>query len=94
MLQYLQHASCKVDEIHFTRGLHMARKTDDEKLKEIYNKVAEHPGKKAGFIARILGINRSQVTRSLPALQAQGLLLSEDDEGGLWLFKKKQSQNS
>ncbi len=72
----------------------MARKTDDEKLKEIYNKVTEHPGKKPGFIARILGLNRSEVTRALPSLQERGLLVSEDDQGGLWPFNKRQSQNS
>lgn len=72
----------------------MARNTDDEKLKEIYNKVTEHPGKKPGFIARILGLNRSEVTRALPSLQERGLLVSEDDQGGLWPFNKRQSQNS
>ena len=36
----------------------MARKVDDEKLKSIYNRVKENPGKKAGFIARLLGLNR------------------------------------
>lgn len=72
----------------------MARKADDKKLKEIYNKVHEYPGRKPGFIARLLGLNRSEVTRALPNLQEQDLLVSEDDEGGLWPFKKKQSQNS
>lgn len=72
----------------------MARKADDEKLKEIYNKVTEHPGKKPGFIARLLGLNRSEVTRALPNLQEQDLLISEDDQGGLWPFNKNQSQNS
>ena len=46
----------------------MARKTDEKKLEEIYEKVEENPGKKAGFIARLLGLNRSEVIRSLPAL--------------------------
>jgi Mn-dependent DtxR family transcriptional regulator len=71
----------------------MARKTNDEKLETIYNTVEENPGKKAGFIARLLGFNRSEVTRSLPAMEEKGLLVCEDDEGGLWPFKKKQSQN-
>jgi Mn-dependent DtxR family transcriptional regulator len=66
----------------------MARKTDDEKVKAIYNKVNEHPGKKAGFIARLLGLNRSEVTRSLPALEEKGLFLFEDEKGGLWPFRK------
>ncbi len=64
----------------------MARKTDDMKLKNIYNKVQEHPGKKAGFIARLLRINRSEVTRSLPALEDKKLYIAEDDQGGLWPF--------
>jgi len=68
----------------------MARKTDDRKLESIYNTVQEHPGKKAGFIARLLGLNRSEVTRSLPTLEDRGLHLSEDDKGGLWPFKKSQ----
>ena len=68
----------------------MARKTDDMKLKNIYNKVQEHPGKKAGFIARLLGINRSEVTRSLPALEDKKLYIAEDDKGGLWPFQDSQ----
>ncbi len=66
----------------------MARKTNDKKIESIYNKVQEHPGKKAGFIASLLGLNRSEVTRSLPALEDKGLLISEDDRGGLWPFRQ------
>lgn len=72
----------------------MARKTDDGKLENIYNTVQEHLGKKAGFIARLLGLNRSEVTRSLPALEDKGLYLYEDDEGGLYPHKQSQSHHS
>jgi len=72
----------------------MVRKTDDGKLENIYNTVQEHPGKKAGFIARLLGLNRSEVTRSLPALEDKGLYLYEDDEGGLYPHKQSQSHHS
>ena len=65
----------------------MARKIDDGKLESIYNEVKEHPGKKAGFIARLLGLNRSEVTRSLPALEEKKLYVAEDDKGGLWPFQ-------
>lgn len=71
----------------------MARKSDDEKLKSIYNTVKENPGKKAGLIARLLGLNRSDVTRSLPLLEDKGLLIYEDEEGGLHPFKD-QNKNS
>lgn len=72
----------------------MARKTDDEKLENIYNAVKENPGKKAGYVARLLGLHRSEVTRSLPALDRKKLYLSEDEEGGLWLFRKGRKHNS
>lgn len=67
----------------------MARKPQDERLQSIYNKVEQNPGEKPGFIARLLGLERSEVTRSLPALNDKGLLLYEDDKGGLWPFGKK-----
>ena len=71
----------------------MARKIEEKKLEKIYEKVEENPGKKAGFIARLLGLNRSEVTRSLPALDDKGLYIYEDDEGGLYPHKDDQSQN-
>jgi len=71
----------------------MAREIDPKKLKEIYNQVQQNPGKKPGFIARLLGLNRSEVTRSLPALEDKGLLIYEDEEGGLHPYEK-QKENS
>lgn len=72
----------------------MARKIEEKKIEKIYKKVKENPGKKAGFIAWLLGLNRSEVTRSLPVLEDKGLLIYEDDEGGLYPHQSKQSQNS
>jgi Mn-dependent DtxR family transcriptional regulator len=66
----------------------MARPMNHKSVEQIYRKIEEHPGKRAGFLARLLGINRSEVTRALPSLQDKGLLVSEDDKGGLWPFKK------
>lgn len=67
----------------------MARKPQDERLQSIYSKVEQNPGEKPGFIARLLGLERSEVTRALPALESKGLLVSEDEKGGLWPFGKK-----
>lgn len=67
----------------------MARKPQDERIENIYNKVEQYPGKKPGFIARLLGLNRSEVTRLLPALEDKGKYISEDERGGLWPFDKK-----
>ena len=66
----------------------MARPANHDRVEQIYRKIEEHPGKKAGLIARLLGLNRSEVTRSLPTLEEQGLYLSEDEKGGLWPFHK------
>ncbi len=66
----------------------MARPINHNRAEQIYRKIEKHPGKRAGFIARLLGLNRSEVTRALPALEDKGLLVSEDKKGGLWLFHK------
>jgi Mn-dependent DtxR family transcriptional regulator len=67
----------------------MARQTNQQKVEKIYDKIQENPGKKPGVIARILGVNRSEVTRSLPVMEEKGLLVSEDEKGGLWPYRKK-----
>jgi DNA-binding MarR family transcriptional regulator len=56
----------------------MGRKARVEQLEAIYREVEHSPGRRAGWIARLLGLPRSQVTRSLPALEDRGYLLSED----------------
>ena len=66
----------------------MARPANHSRAEKIYRTIEKYPGKKAGLIARLLGLNRSEVTRSLPALEDKGLYLIEDDRGGLWPFKK------
>lgn len=66
----------------------MARPANDRRVEQIYRKIKEHPGKRPGFVARLLGLNRSEVTRALPALEDKGLLVSEDEKGGLWPFRK------
>ncbi|MBL7164550.1 MAG: helix-turn-helix domain-containing protein [Anaerolineales bacterium] len=69
----------------------MARKHNPDRLKRIYLAFEENPGRRPGHIARLLGEPRSQVTRTLPALDEEGYLLSEDKRGGLWPFKRNNS---
>lgn len=69
----------------------MARPANHNRAENIYRKIEEHPGKKPGFIARLLGLNRNEITRSLPSLEEKGLYLTEDEKGGLWPFRKNQS---
>jgi DNA-binding IclR family transcriptional regulator len=66
----------------------MARPVNHDRAERIFRTIEKHPGKKAGLIARLLGLNRSEVTRSLPTLEDKGLYLIEDDRGGLWPFRK------
>lgn len=74
--------------IHNSEVFFMARQQRPERLEEIYCTIEEYPGKRAGYLASILGWNRSEVTRALPALEDQGYLVSEDEEGGLWPFDR------
>jgi DNA-binding IclR family transcriptional regulator len=66
----------------------MARTANQERIESVYEAVKEYPGERPGFIARLLGLNRSEVTRILPTMEERGCLLSEDERGGLWPFKK------
>ncbi len=66
----------------------MARKPQQDRLDGIYRTIEENPGEKAGFLARLLGLNRSEVTRALPTLEEKGILVSEDEQGRLWPFTK------
>ncbi len=66
----------------------MARHANHDRARQIYRIIEEHPGKRPGFFARLLGLNRSEVTRVLPTLEEMGLLVSEDKTGGLWPFRK------
>lgn len=68
----------------------MARLPNREHLEQIYKAVEENPGQRPGAIARLLGLERSEVTRALPALEEKGLLMYEDDRGGLWPFRKRE----
>ena len=66
----------------------MARQADRERLQQINDYVAQHPGTRPAEIARQLDLPRSSVTRALPALDDEGFLLSEDRRGGMWPFRK------
>ncbi|MCB8979870.1 MAG: hypothetical protein H6657_20870 [Ardenticatenaceae bacterium] len=67
----------------------MARKVQNERLETIYDSIEDNPGERPGFFARVLNMPRSSVTRSLPTMEEEGYLLSEDDNGGLWPFRRK-----
>lgn len=64
------------------------RYADRERLETIWRAVEREPGIRPGRIAKKLGLPRSSVTRALPALDDEGLLLSEDQKGQLWPWER------
>jgi Mn-dependent DtxR family transcriptional regulator len=65
------------------------RRTDPQRVQDIWQAVRQEPGIRPGRIAQKLDIPRSSVTRALPALDEAGMLLSEDRRGRLWPWKEK-----
>jgi Mn-dependent DtxR family transcriptional regulator len=52
------------------------RHADRGRLEAIWKALETNPGIRPAGVARELGLHRSAVTRPLPALEEQGLLLS------------------
>lgn len=65
------------------------RRADRERLEAIFDTVQKEPGIKAGRVAQEMGLPRSSVTRALPALEEEGLLLSQDGRGRLFPWSRK-----
>ena len=90
-LRIPQHAAATMTSnslLHECEENEMGRKVQPDRLQALYEAVETHPGERAGFLARLLGVDRSTVTRTLPALEDQGFLLSEDQKGRLWPFQR------
>lgn len=66
----------------------MGRKHKRERFDDIYETVETYPGSRPSVVARLLGVVRSMITRALPAMNDEGYLLYEDEEGGLWPFQR------
>jgi DNA-binding IclR family transcriptional regulator len=62
----------------------MSRNADERRLRVLLGAIERHPGQRVGFIARLLGWPHEVVNRGLVALGDHGVLLSEDERGGLW----------
>lgn len=64
------------------------QKKKDE-FEEMDDLIQTTPGISLAQIARQLDKARSTITRRLPSMEEAGYLYYEDDEGGLWPFKRK-----
>jgi|YNPBryantNP2012_1023418.scaffolds.fasta_scaffold12748_2 DNA-binding IclR family transcriptional regulator len=67
----------------------MPRQANQTHLDMLSNAIAKHPGKRASFFARLLNWRREEVNRRLVTLNDRGVLLWEDERGGLWHFDKR-----
>ncbi|MCL4833559.1 MAG: winged helix-turn-helix transcriptional regulator [Caldilineaceae bacterium] len=57
-------------------------------MQETYRLIEEHPGLNPTELAEQLGVASSTIQRRLPSLEEAGLLLHEDERGGLWPFAR------
>ena len=64
-------------------------KRNEPEYEEMARLIQEEPGIRPGQLARALSVERSTVLRRLPALEEAGILLSEDQKGGLSLFGRR-----
>ena len=59
-------------------------------FEEVKQVIEQQPGISIRELARQLGVAASTILRRLPSLEEAGILLAEDDEGGLWPFEHKE----
>jgi hypothetical protein len=64
----------------------MSREANDQRLRQLQQAIEQNPGQRLGFFARLLGWPHEMVSRGLVLLDDQGVLLSEDEQGGLWPY--------
>lgn len=63
-------------------------KKEDE-FAQMEQLLTQQPGLTPSEVARILEVPVSTVTRRLPSMEDAGILLSEDQRGGLWPFGRR-----
>ena len=67
-----------------------SKKGRQERLEQMTELIAEHPeGIQQSELAQLLGIPRCTVKRDLPILEDRGVLLAEDEQGRLSLFRRR-----
>lgn len=64
------------------------RRNRDE-FEEMADLIEDEPGITQSELARRMDVSKSTILRRLPVMEESGVLLSEDEQGGLWLFRRK-----
>lgn len=65
----------------------MGKHVDYPRLRAIYELVRQSPGIRAGDIGKRAGIEYKTLRRALYNMDKYGLLLCEDDNGGLQVYE-------
>jgi DNA-binding IclR family transcriptional regulator len=63
-----------------------------ETFEEMHRIIRREPGIRPAELARRLDVHRSTVARRLPSMEEAGYLYAEDQDGGLWPFKRVKSE--
>ena len=64
-------------------------RSNKEEYEQMAQLIEDEPGITQSELARRLGVSVSTVGRRLPSMAEADILLSEDDRGGLWPFRRK-----
>lgn len=68
----------------------MARRQDAQRLETIAQTIQQNPGRKPGWLARLLGFDNKTMMRALTQLEDSGYLLAEDDRGRVsWIGRRR-----
>jgi hypothetical protein len=70
----------------------MSRKAEQGDLHRLSRAITDHPGRRVSYFARLLGWRHEAVNRRLVSLNDRGVLLAEDEGGGLWPFRRRRSR--
>lgn len=68
----------------------MPRQANQNSLQNLKRAIEQNPGERLGFFARLLGWSHEEVNRGLTTLNDEGVLLYEDEGGGLYPIESRQ----
>ena len=66
----------------------MARRPNHEDMDRLYQAIEDHMGERIRFFARYFEWHPEKVARHLLSMETVGMLVSEDERGGLWPFRR------
>jgi len=68
----------------------MPRQANQNSLQNLKQAIEQNPGRRLSFFARLLQRSHEEVNRGLTSLNDRGVLLYEDEHGGLYPIESVQ----